>query len=474
MADTSGTLQPIPSQNGPTRDGPVVSTSFDPPPPTPEGFYDWPGLAGPLPDDFLEKIRWHRNQLPKGLKFIPASGGYSHTGPVFKTPEICTPEDRKDEAFCKVLERMYTIELSGEGNTTSIMTGDGAIITWGRGLGYAGGGSMAKAFTYFLARSDGARMSFLDHGVALIDKQLKVVDTGNNAVLVHLDAAKFLSGREPAEAKKQLLTIFPKVTQDFGVEAETAQWQAVKENFLLKKSVREAVAAGWAVEAVCYVVHSHMWGWSTDRWPEFMKTGGSLAQILRTEVNSRKSYTTEVTHSEGKGTYRVVTSFKGGATPAPTMLRNMGHGIMLKLVRAYASEAEMKIAVQPGDIVFDMGKATPAFYIMRGSSAGGTDEDIAFRIFVETHHFLEMGRLIAKLKSMAYADVKKRRDWYARPGNETQAKYGNRILTAMDARLHQGEGEGSRWVLDSARYVGISEDSCWDQYAILKQTLGIA
>ena len=49
-----------------------------------------------------------------------------------------------------------------------------------------------------------------------------------------------------------------------------------------------------------------------------------------------------------------------------------------------------------------------------------------------------------------------------------------RIMVAMDAVLHKNEGETARWVLDTARYVGISETSCWDQFEIIKKTVGIA
>ena len=47
-------------------------------------------------------------------------------------------------------------------------------------------------------------------------------------------------------------------------------------------------------------------------------------------------------------------------------------------------------------------------------------------------------------------------------------------MVAMDAVLHKNEGATARWVLDTARYVGISETSCTDQFEIIKKTVGIA
>lgn len=469
-------LQPIRSQNGPTRDGPIVSVSFDPPPPTPPGFYDWPGMAGPLPQEFIDKIKWHRKQLPANFRFVPRQNGYSFLGNQHKGTETCTPEEQKDEKYCAVLERMDMVELTSEGMTESVMTGDGAVFTWGRGLGYKGG-AMPDTFADFLARSDGARMSFLDHGVAMVDKQLRIVDADSNAVLVHLDAANFLSGSQPAQQKQGLLAIFIKVTRDFGPAASTAQWQVTKGKFLngFKKNIQELIAAGWTKEAICYVVHCAMWG-RFGGFDTFKKSGGSLAQILRTEVEFTRFFDV-VEFPDKRGSYRVVPPISGGANPSLTMAHAMGHGIMLGIMQGYKTEAEMKSVVQPGDLVFNMmirGKAAAPFgyYILRGSSTG-SDVNNAYRVFIETHHHLAMADLIARLKKMSYADVKKRRDWYGEKDNETRKQFGPRIQVAMDAVLHRNEGETARWVLDSARYAGISETSCWDQFEILKQTIGL-
>ena len=176
--------------------------------------------------------------------------------------------------------------------------------------------------------------------------------------------------------------------------ASTVQWQVTKSKFLngFKKNILEFIAAGWTKEAICYVVHCAMWGRFAG-FDTFKKTGGSLAQILRTEVEFTRFFDV-VEFPDKQGSYRVVPPISGGANPSLTIAHAMGHGIMLGIMQGYKTEAEMKSVVQPGDLVFNMmikGRASTPFgyYVLRGSSTGG-DVNNAYRVFIETHHYLEM------------------------------------------------------------------------------------
>jgi hypothetical protein len=47
-------------------------------------------------------------------------------------------------------------------------------------------------------------------------------------------------------------------------------------------------------------------------------------------------------------------------------------------------------------------------------------------------------------------------------------------MVAMDAILHKNEGDTAAWILDVCKSVDISETNCWDQYDLIKKTIGIA
>jgi hypothetical protein len=309
----------------------------------------------------------------------------------------------------------------------------------------------------------------------MVDKQFRIVDTDNKNILFHLDAAKFLAGQEPADLKKRLLSIFIKVTGDFGVEAATTQWVVTKKKYVIadKAHILEMLAAGWSKEAICYVIHCNYWG-SFAGYPTFKRTNGNLAQILRAEVEHTRYYDVVEFHDK-TGSYRVVPHTRGSNSPSITMIANMGHGIMNSVLQSHKFKEEMEAAVRPGDIVFDMGPFTPPikYYILRGTTAVQDEKD-KFAAFAKSHHHLAMADLLGKLKAMGYADLKRRRDWYGEKDNESRAQFGPRLLVAMDAVLHKGEGEGSKWILDQARWAGISETSNWDQFELIKKMVGIA
>lgn len=93
--------------------------------------------------------------------------------------------------------------------------------------------------------------------------------------------------------------------------------------------------------------------------------------------------------------------------------------------------------------------------------------------FVEKNQAKSMPDLLKVLASAGYKEVLDIRNWYANPENPKREAFGLRPQVAMDAILHRNEGPGARWILSECELAGISETRCSDQYAAIKQAIGI-
>ncbi len=154
------------------------------------------------------------------------------------------------------------------------------------------------------------------------------------------------------------------------------------------------------------------------------------------------------------------------------MLENMGAKCMFAVVQPYDGTP------QNGDVVFNMAKGNA--YVLRGVGVMyDADQKKRDKINADiaSHHGYDMKSLIAYLKSVkkkGYANLKDMRDWYANPDNKPLERWGPRPRVAMDAVLHQGEGNSGAWILADAERAGIGPNrDTKDQYQILKDTIGI-
>jgi len=434
-------------------------------------FYSWPTLSNPLPDSVIDTVKTNRNSLSLvAFRPVPASGkalgGYAYNGKVFKVDDPVLPgvTDPKQQ---EVLKRFHDVEIQGEGGTSAVMTGDTAKFTWGSGLAH---GTALEGWVNNLLKmpaGPACKKALLDHGIALEGKTWKIVDTDSKTVKPGEDAMSFINGKDASgeSTKQQILSAFVKVSEDHGPDAAKAQWEYLANQYF-PPAVKAGVMDTWSSEAICYVMHCQMWG-KFAGWSEFVKTGGDLQKILRLEVDFTAFF-------DDKGSYREVQPTRaGGVCPSGTMLLNMGHGCMVGVLQSYDGTPHS------GDIVFNMSKGQKGPYVLRGVGVmydptkkkhDQINEDIA------NHHAYDMKSLVGYFKSVkkkGYNNLKEMRDWYASPENKPCQKWGLRPLVAMDAVLHAGEGNNSVWILDEAKQAGISENSCKDQFDIVKATVGI-
>jgi hypothetical protein len=591
-------------------------------------FPHWPNITdNSIPDEFIERVNKARDAISVLPDNSPKQGiwtgfndtekGYSYGGskrypiaylvdPAFLESELLGKQKITDETvktdlkakFVEVLDRMTNVELKGEGFNDSIMTGDGAVITWGTGLGYVGGGYMASAFADFLQspfHSYGAgpgpdsatalsmvsskaaviKDKFLEHGIAMVDGQLHVMDTVNRKVLIHNDAASFFNGHEEPEFKKRMLSTFVRLTQEFGVAAATSQWKVVFQKSIKasKDDILTAIKNGWPKELICYVIHCGMWG-KFAKWPAFLAVGPDPAKVLRLEVDHTNFYS-YVSLPSG-GDYVLVPPRKGAVAPAGTMLENMGAGYMKQFLIAWDTEVAFGNNVQAGDVVFQLnkpgGKGGYHYFALRNTQqiddankelmdwvaanqgarmdlflkaatarsqankltrtrdwykasanprqldyglrplivmnaelnkknfpkalevmALAREDGITFAALPDQYLALTkhlgldkydawmdqnqgkaMDQLIAAIKTRTYTENKNNREWYASNANSKKEIYGPRPRIALDAVLHKNEGQASAWILDECVRAGITEAATPTQWAIIKDTVGIA
>src|SRR5690606_7263639 len=112
-------------------------------PDDPDNFHSWPArLGGPLPDEFLRKIKDSREAVPrltfrdvtrKGQDGTAAISGYSYGGEkTGKNPSVVvSPTEAADPKLREVVLKVYD-EMHEEGGISAVMTGDAAFFTWGR------------------------------------------------------------------------------------------------------------------------------------------------------------------------------------------------------------------------------------------------------------------------------------------------------------------------------------------------------
>lgn len=438
----------------------------------PVDFYTWPTYTSPVPASILNKVAENRKAIP-----LPASGfvpfkvdgvatGYSYPahGKNLKPANICSPEEAADPRLRPIMERLNE-EMSGEGGVSAILTGDGAQFTWGRGLAH--NGALEKSFMEFITRDKEAKRRFLDCGIILEDKTWKVVDLESNTVQSGESAIGLLNGTKPEAVKKNLLSVFIKITEDHLASASQAQWDVFKKLFFYDVNPRippDAIA-NWTPEAICYVVHCHAWG-KFANWTRFGSTGGDLKKILRLEVDYTGFY-------EDKGTHTLVPAVQGNRTPALTMLNNMGHGHMKTALEPWQDEAELKAKVQKGDVVFQMYKGTkPAYYCLRGTERA-YDPNNKYDIWVEQNHAHSMENLLAAIEKLGKKEAQATHDRYVSAGNPNKGKWGLRPQIALEAFLNKNAGIGAAGILEKARTVGITLASTPDQYLALARMIGV-
>ena len=145
---------------------------------------------------------------------------------------LVTPQEEQNPRVKEIITRL-SVEVEGEGRTASVMTGDAASFTWGVGLAH--GGSLEAWVNDWFASTPRAKDALLDLGITLSGTTWKIVDTATRTVKTGEAAIASINGREPAEAKKLLLSIFMNVAEQFGVEAANAQWNVTKNNFFYNK-----------------------------------------------------------------------------------------------------------------------------------------------------------------------------------------------------------------------------------------------
>jgi hypothetical protein len=461
-----------------------AQASTPPPAPTPaatqtntsnDDFYSWPSKSGTLPDSIINKIIENRNALPDyGSALHSKSGGFSYNGKKFEPDQILSkPEEQSNAKLKAVIERLH-VEMGGEGGVSAVMTGDSAKFTWGRGLAHGGG--LEGPMKYFIEHCPAAKTAFLDHGIILEGtKDWKIVDTDNKCIKAGESAIDYLNGSSPEKLKKTLLSAFIKISEDNGQSAATAQWVSFKEQYFYQDKPSEDIINSWSPEAICYVVHCKAWG-SFAGWSRFKNTGGDLKKILRMEVEFTK-------FNENKGSYLYVPSKLSTKEiyPAITMLLNMGHRHMID--SNTVEPVDSADAAENGDIIFQMDKkssgAKSEYYILRNVPSQ-YDPKEEMNIYIANVQGYSMDTLLKEFAKMrgttntGYNKLKAHRDWYADPSNPKKEKWGLRPMVAMDAILHKNEGDTAAWILDVCKSVDISETNCWDQYDLIKKTIGIA
>ncbi len=447
----------------------VITVAPSAPSGDPDDFYSWPQLGEDMPDHVVEKVKASRAAIPLA-KFGDyhkdgKATGFTTNGKQCTPTEVATPEEEKNPKLAAILRRVE-LDMHNEGGVSSVMTGDPARFTWGRGLT---SGVLADAFTDFLQAAPDAKTAFLDCGIAMVDKKWKIVDTDKSKSRFDADALAMLDGRDQPDLKKQLLSAFVKITEDFIQPAADAQWPAFKKRFYYGKRPPPEVEANWRPEAVAYVVHCAAWG-SFRGWPEFAKTGGDLHKILRTEADGLPG-----SYFVDKGDHILVKEVSGGVYPATTMIFGMGVDIMWKEHIVVACPEYP--SVQHGDVVFEVnvghrGQAQAAHLVLRGTPRQ-FDPNEKYNVWIENHYSLKMADLLKELKHMTYKDLKAHRDWYTSDKNAKKEKWGPRPRVAMDAVLHKGEGENGAWILNDAKVAEITPDHWYDQYDMLKAVIGI-
>lgn len=428
-------------------------------------FYSWPTLSSPLPDSIIDKVRRNRDALTL-KKLVPvatgkdpkkAPGGYSYGGRYFEVGQLY-PSDVTEARARAVLDR-FKVEISGEGGNSSVMTGDSAYLTWGSG--HAHGGCLELWVNLLLKRAEGAafKRDLLDYGITLEDKTWKVVDTDAKTFHAGAAALSFVAGHDPegADTRQRILTALAVIAENHGPAVTQAQWDTYMKVFF--RAVPASVIASWTPEAICYVMHCHMWGQFVG-WSKFAGTGGDLRKILTLEASQ---------FSAAKGDYREVSEGRSA-----TILRNMGHGYMIE-------QGIVEPLVDPpraGDVVFKMpkgqgaksGDQTGLPYVLRGGSAAvARSANDQIMDDIANHHHYEINALLAYLRGRGYAAVLKMRNWYASSDNPERGKFGARPLIAMDAILHANEGAPARWILDQCQWNKLPAD----QTGVIQRTLGI-
>jgi|GEM_PF-4124474 len=529
-AETSKTpIVPAPVNAGPARSGPTSGSKRSEKAPFDGEFPNWPNITdNSIPDSFIERVEKARNAIevlpdnsPKEniwKGFNTTKNGYSYGGskrypiahlvdPQFIDNELLRNQKITDEAvktevknkFREVLDRMSTVELKGEGFNDAIMTGDGAVITWGTGLGYVGGGYMASAFADFLkspfhsngagpapdaataqslanTTSDVIKDRFLEHGIAMVDGQLHVMDTVNRRVLIHNDAASFFNGHDDPEFKKRMLSTMVRLTQEFGVAAATAQWKVVFQKSIKasKDDIVSAILNHWTTELICYVIHCGMWG-KFAKWPAFLAVGPDPAKVLRLEVD-HTNYYSHVSLASG-GTYVLVPPIIGSVAPAGTMIENMGEGYMKKFLLSWDTEVAFGNNVMAGDVVFRLnntgGKPGYRYYGLRNTQQiDDANKELMDWIADNQGSPMDVFLKAATARSTANK-LTKTRDWYKAAANPRQLEWGLRPLIVMNAELGKKDFKKAVDVMALAREDGITLSSLPNQYNALLKHLGL-
>jgi hypothetical protein len=433
----------------------------------------WPTL-GALPDSFVDQIVANRGRVTsRASELRQAPGGYYAFGRNIPPSVVCTPDEDQNPRLKELITRLNA-EVAGEGRTSSVMTGDRAGFTWGRGLAH--GGSLEAWVNEWFTASPQARDALLDLGITLSGTTWKIVDTATKVVKVGEQAIAHVNGREPADTKKLLLSIFMNVAEQFGTEAANAQWNVTKRNFFYNKVYgppKEIIdnPTAWSAKAVCYVIHCGMWG-SFAGWQRFKATGGDSKKILRLEVEYTRFY-------EKKETFILVPPRfgQGGAiSPSGTMLLNMGARYMIDdhIVEPLNALAD----AQKGDVVFQMDPAASKqpLYVLRGVPVMYDPQEELMDEILSVHHFsmTELLKYFDKVRdkggrNKGYARLKAMRDFYASDQNRRKEAVGPRPRIAMDAVLHRDEGQSGTWILDQCQSAKLPPD----QVELIKKKVGI-
>lgn len=440
----------------------------------PVDFYTWPNYTSPVPESILKKVAENRKPIPLPnpdfLNFYVTAGGektatgysYPAHGKNLK-PTVCSPNEEAEPHLKAIFERLQ-IEMAGEGGVSAILTGDGASFTWGRGLGHKG--ALEPAFLEFITQNKKAKTAFLDCGITLEDKTWKIVDVESNTVQTGDSAIGLLNGTQPVAVKKQLLSVFIKITEDHLASASQAQWDTFKKLFFYNSKIPDSIISTWSPEAICYVIHCHAWG-KFATWARFETTGGDLRKILRLEVD----YTG---YFEDKGSYILVNPVQGNVTPSSTMLFNMGARHMLNILESWKDTAEMQSKVQAGDVVFKVPKQKDQteYYVLRGTTKM-FDSKNKYDIWMANHQGLPMASLLAELGKLDKKELAATRERYLDLANPNKEKFGMRPLVAIHAVTHKNEGLSVSWVFDKAKAAGITLEATPDQYNAISKTIGI-
>jgi hypothetical protein len=433
----------------------------------------WPTLST-LPENLNNEIIANRNKVTSRASEIRlAPNGYYALGKNFAPSVLCTPQEEQNPRVKEILTRLND-EIAGEGRTASVMTGDGAGFTWGVGLAH--GGSLEAWVNDFFTTTPAAKDALLDLGITLSGTTWKIVDTATKDVKTGEAAIALINGREPADTKKLLLSIFMNVAEQFGVQAANAQWNVTKTNFFYNKvsgppqDVIDNTTA-WSAKALCYVIHCAMWG-KFAGWPRFKRTGGDSRRILRLEVDYTRFY-------ERQGSYILVPPKYGtkGISPSGSMLTNLGHRYMIddRIVEPLDSLANARA----GDVVFQMspGASKQPLYVLRGVPPQYDPQEELMDEILAVHHY-SMAQLLGYFdkvrdkggKNKGYPRLKAMRDYYASDQNRRKELVGPRPRIAMDAVLHRAEGESGRWIHNECKYASLPSD----QVELIKKKVGLA